>query len=61
MEKTTLKFSTLCEMKDFQAIVKTAVIFSNTSHLTLTAEFCEADIELAREGFGATIVELPTT
>ena len=56
MELTTLQFPYILELVDFRALVKVKILHYNLTDLTITAEFSEADIELAQKSFGAVIV-----
>ena len=55
MKKTVLQFSSLNILEDYQTVTKTSRFEIDTEKLTLTGSFNEADIELAINGFGATV------
>jgi hypothetical protein len=57
MNRITLQFPSVKEMSDFKAVVTVTIIYSNTTKLTLTGNFTEADIELAKGGFGAVVLD----
>ena len=57
MIELTLQFPSLPEMVDFQAHVDIFFLCANHIDLTLTAEFTEADIELAKAAYGAVVIQ----
>jgi hypothetical protein len=57
MKQVTLQFPSIIEMIDFQTMVSTNIIHLNRTDLTLTGKFNEADIELAKAGYYAVVVE----
>jgi hypothetical protein len=59
MNQTTLQFPSIIEMLDFQIAVGNILQHYNMTDFTLTAEYSEADIELAKAGFKAIVVETP--
>ena len=56
MIETRLQFLSLLDLADFQATVESIIHYYNTKAFTLTADFSEADIELAKAAFGAVVV-----
>jgi hypothetical protein len=56
MEKRTLKFQCLVDMARFSKVVSVGYLM-NTNNFTLTGRFTEGDIELAKQQFGATVIE----
>lgn len=56
MHQTTLQFPSIIEMIDFQTIVGISIIYYNRTDLTLTGEFTEAEIELAKTAYGAVVI-----
>jgi hypothetical protein len=56
MKLTTLKFPTILLLIDFQMVTKTESFQINNINLTLTGEFSEADIELAKYGYHAEVL-----
>jgi alanine racemase len=55
--KTTLQFASLFELTNFQAAIKMRSYTINTSALTLTGIFSEAEVELAEECYRATLFQ----
>lgn len=55
--KTTLQFNSLFELTSFQAAIKMRSYKIDTSDLTLTGIFSEAEIELAEESYKARLVQ----
>ena len=55
--KTTLQFNSLFELTCFQAAIKMRSYKINTSNLTLTGIFSEAEIELAQESHQAILIQ----
>lgn len=58
MKKVTLIFPSILELVDFTIKVNTQVFEINRTKLSLTGKFSEEDIEVARRGFNAIILEL---
>jgi hypothetical protein len=58
MKKVVLIFPSILELVDFTIKVKTQVFEINRTRLSLTGNFSEEDIEVARRGFHATIHEI---
>jgi hypothetical protein len=58
MKRKTLRFPTLAELHEFELIVNSKIIYNKTQ-LEITANFSEADIELALAGYRAVVVEEP--
>jgi hypothetical protein len=50
---TTLQFQTILELIDFQMVATAQPLKINTLKLTLTGNFSEADIELAKVAYNA--------
>jgi len=55
--KTTLQFSSLFELTSFQGAIKMRSYKINTTTLTLTGIFSEAEIELAEECYKARLLQ----
>jgi hypothetical protein len=53
---TTLQFRTILELVDFQMLTATPQLKINTLRLTLTGDFSEADIELAKADYKAEVI-----
>ena len=56
MQTVTLQFPSLPELLDFQLVTQTQTFHVNTVTLTLSGAFPDAEIELAKAGFGAHII-----
>ena len=56
MKKRTLKFTSLIEMAKFSKLIAVGYLM-NTNNFTLTANFSDADTELALEKYNAMIIE----
>jgi hypothetical protein len=56
MKQITLQFPSIIEMIDFETIFSNSIIHLNRTDLTLTGQFTEADIELAKVGYHAFVV-----
>jgi hypothetical protein len=56
-KKVSLLFPSILELVDFTIIAETPVYLINRQQLSLTGTFIQADIELARRGFHASVVE----
>ena len=57
MKTTTLMFHTFTDLWEFKQMTNTNNFKVNSVQLTITAEFNEAQIELAVSTFGAVVVE----
>jgi hypothetical protein len=57
MQTSTLHFPSIIELVDFQGAANADIQHFNLADLTLTGNFSEADIELAKAGFEAVVVE----
>jgi hypothetical protein len=57
MKKATLKFSTILELIDFQSLLGYDHHQVDRTHLTISGQFEHADIELAKAGFKAIVIE----
>lgn len=61
MKKTTLKFSNLADLVQFQKSIQMSGYRINASAITLTGQFSERDILLAKEKYnGNTLLFEPT-
>ena len=58
MPQTTLQFKSVIEFIDFQTTANIKISHYNLRDLTITGSLTEADIELAKAGFGAFIMEV---
>ena len=58
MSKVTLKFPDMGQLSEFLEVTKTVNYGVNHTTFTLICQLSEADIDLAREGFHAEVVEL---
>ena len=56
MKEVTIQFSSILELIDFTLIIDANKFEVNKSKLLLTCELSEREIELARNGFHATIL-----
>ena len=56
MEKRTLKFTNLIDMAKFSKLVSIGYLM-NTNNFTLTAQFSDADIDLALKKHQAIVIE----
>lgn len=54
-ENTTLIFSCLQDLTDFEHAVRPHVLVIDTGMLTITGAFAEAEVELAINGFRAKV------
>ncbi len=54
-----LKFPSAEAMFNFQMITDSLSYEFETDHITLTGQFTDAQLELARNGYQATIIEVP--
>jgi len=59
-QKSTLKFQSIGSLVDFAVFIDSSKFFINRRLLTITGEFTQADIELAKNGYGAIEVQLET-
>lgn len=57
MKSATLKFSTILELIDFQSLLDHGHHEVDRNHLTISGQFDQADIELAKAGFKAIVIE----
>jgi hypothetical protein len=57
MKQITLQFPSIIEMLDFQALFADNNIHLNRRDITLTGKFTDADIEFAKAGYHAVVVE----
>jgi len=57
MTKFTLRFPSILELLDFQTKTKTYGVDIDYGRLTMTGFFEDADVELAKEGFQAVVIE----
>jgi hypothetical protein len=55
--KTTLQFTSLSELKNFQSEIKVRNYNINTSTLALTGIFSAAEIEFAEESYKARLLQ----
>ena len=56
-QTATLKFSSFADLVDFQYTIGLQVLKIDTDALTLTAELEESAIELAQNGFNASLIK----
>lgn len=59
MKSVTLQFPTIISLLDFESLVEKDGLDVDSVHLTIKGEFEEADIELAKAGYKAFILEEP--
>lgn len=57
MKSVILLFRTILDLLDFESVIEEQSHVTNRSRLTISGDFEEADIELARAGYGATIID----
>jgi hypothetical protein len=57
MKKVFIQFKSLADMLDFESIIVNLLHDSDHSQLWVFGEFEEADIELAKAGYGAEVIE----
>jgi len=57
MTQVTLQFLSVIELIDFELITKNDAALSNESRLTISGKFSEADIELAKIGYHAILID----
>jgi hypothetical protein len=60
MERTTLVFKTLLDMRRFQATITVHYLEMKSQTLTIVCDCAQADIDRAVRDFGATIVINPS-
>ena len=58
MRKVVLQFRTILDLADFLSFIGKDKHTVDTIHLTVTGHFQEADIELAKAGYIALIIEV---
>ena len=58
MRKVVLQFRTILDLADFLSVIGKDKHITDTIHLTVTGCFQEADIELAKAGYKASIIEV---
>ena len=61
MKYATIIFSCESDLHDFFSIVDARYLSVNIDHLTIKGEFYDADLELAKAGYHATVIEVPLT
>lgn len=61
MKKATLQFQTILELLDFELLLKTEGHQIDRGHFIISGYFEEADIELAKAGYKATVIEEDVT
>lgn len=58
MKNVTIIFPSILELVDFTIKVNTQVFEVNRARLSLTGEFSEEDIDVARRGFNASVLDI---
>jgi hypothetical protein len=58
MPQTTLQFRSMIDFIDFQTTAHINKSHYNLTDLTITGSLTEADIELAKAGFNAALIEV---
>lgn len=59
MTSATIIFSCNSDLNDFFSVVDAKYLSVNVHQLTVNGEFEEADLELAKAAFQATVIETP--
>lgn len=58
MKKVTLQFNNILSLIDYLDVIKNYDCWMNRRDFTVSCLLSEADIELAKQGYGATVLEL---
>ena len=57
MKKVSILFKSVIDMLDFESVIAGRTHESDHARLTIFGDFEEADLELAKAGYGAEIIE----
>jgi hypothetical protein len=57
MEERTLKFASIIDLLDFEAEIRSNVLFVNRTHLTIIGKFNDGEIQLAKKGYNASEID----